>query len=692
MPSKPALSNIQKIEAAFDLILVEEDSSKKYHNSYYQYYGDIRGLRIFNTKIKDFYGLYCIAQTLERLTLINCVIEDMSSIAILKRVQHLTLDGCELKVKDGNLEIADTIKRNFQYLQIENMEVKHLSALRPISQNIDYIEFRNCKIHNFYEVNLLPTAPRLSFDQSEVIFTEKDILHKKVSEREIIALIFSNMHIERLEDFFPVAKGLRSLTFKNTHLDSLECILSMPAFSLLCIDTATTVREQKISALPRIYLDEKLECEILQVDEDIDPDKNRNFDLKKLASIAPFIQQISFDDTRLKNKGFFKEFKRLKALEFGASKLDLKQFLALASQIQKLKLVGTTLKNLKYLKDYTALTEIDTDEKNIDGKVYRPIRNLKRLLPLKDRLKKLLTWEENLKGLQYIGEFTALESLRTTEYISEKTAHIIFQLPNLRKLDISLKAKNGTIFNLKALTKLEGLSIFSGKKIVLEGLEHLKNLKYLSLEGSRLKVKGIDQLPKLEYLGCNAANNINKIGEMKSLKFLVLDIDWDFKIKGLEQFPNLEKLSISGGDKNSTIGYLPNLKVFSPSTGEKPHDIYKGLPNLEELDLEYNYLEELPDFSSLSKLKVLNLSENHDLSNIEGLRHLKSLKQLNLYDTNIKDLSVLNTLEHLKEVNLCGIGISYEEGKKQLDKPEIATHLGRPFIPFFIRRDQSLEM
>lgn len=685
-------SHIRKIEDALDIVLEKEDNTKKYQNSYYNYYKDIRGLTLCNLEFKNFNALLSLSQSLEYLTLVDCVVEELSGLSQLKRLRNLTLDGCNLNGAYGpEVQEEDTFHHNFQSVEIKNMELKHLTVLRPISQNIHYLEFSNCQIQNLYEINLFSSIYRMTFNACKITFSAKDIIYKASVDKWIGSMTFCNMQLNKLHKILPITKGMKSLTLQNVTVDSLECINSMPKFSLICIDSATTVKSRVIPTL-QSNSHKKVECEILEAKKDIDPEEKQKFDLEKLASIAPYIQKLSLDHARLKNIQFSGSFPQLKELEFAAIEVNLKQFLPLAHQIQKFKLEGTKLKNLKYLQDYTQLTELETNERNIDGKIKRPLKNLKRLLPLKKQLKKLIIWEDNLKGVEYLEEFTSLESLRMIDSISGKTAKITFNLPSLKKLNISVHAKNGSTFNLNNLTQLEGLAIYSSKKITLSGLEHLTKLKHLDLEGDRLKIIGINQLQKLEYFGCNAATNINKIKEIKSLKILELDIDWNFKIKGLEQFPNLEKLSISGGDKTSTLGYLPKLKVLCPGTSEKSKDMYKGLPNLEELDLDYNYMKELPDFSNLKKLKVLNLSENHDLVNIEEMRHLKSLEQVNFYDTNISDISVLNGLEHLYEVNLCGIGISFEEARKQLDKPEIAVYLGRPAVPFIIWRRVSLEM
>ena len=71
------------------------------------------------------------------------------------------------------------------------------------------------------------------------------------------------------------------------------------------------------------------------------------------------------------------------------------------------------------------------------------------------------------------------------------------------------------------------------------------------------------------------------------------------------------------------------------------------------------------------------------LQSLEGIEHLSSLEFLDLYETELADISLLNQLANLKEVNLAtGVDISRFTMEAQLDKPEVARYFGLPRVHF----------
>jgi Leucine-rich repeat (LRR) protein len=99
-------------------------------------------------------------------------------------------------------------------------------------------------------------------------------------------------------------------------------------------------------------------------------------------------------------------------------------------------------------------------------------------------------------------------------------------------------------------------------------------------------------------------------------------------------------------------------------------------PNLEKLDLSsQNEDIDLKEIYKFPNLKVLNLMET-DASDISGLEPLKKLEYLDLYYTYVSDVSVINTLPNMKEINLATF--SKVNLESQLDRPEIAVYVGLP--------------
>ncbi|MEZ4993446.1 MAG: HYR domain-containing protein [Saprospiraceae bacterium] len=95
----------------------------------------------------------------------------------------------------------------------------------------------------------------------------------------------------------------------------------------------------------------------------------------------------------------------------------------------------------------------------------------------------------------------------------------------------------------------------------------------------------------------------------------------------------VEQMYLSGLNLN---GFLPDLE----------------LPELTDLELQVNNLQgQLPDFSLLAKVELINLSENHLSGTLPDFHHLQKLETLDLSDNEIggkiPDFKKLETLEQL---------------------------------------------
>ncbi len=80
------------------------------------------------------------------------------------------------------------------------------------------------------------------------------------------------------------------------------------------------------------------------------------------------------------------------------------------------------------------------------------------------------------------------------------------------------------------------------------------------------------------------------------------------------------------------------------------HD-FALLPNLEEIELSYQRLEDLSGIETLPYLQVLCLRHTN-ATDLTPLSELKNLRQLSLYDTNVSDLSSLARCEKLSVIDV----------------------------------------
>ena len=161
--------------------------------------------------------------------------------------------------------------------------------------------------------------------------------------------------------------------------------------------------------------------------------------------------------------------------------------------------------------------------------------------------------------------------------------------------------------------KVTVLGALSNKQLteVPKGLEKLKQLKFLFLEGNKLTdVKGLENLTQLKVL---AIEN-NQLTDVKGLKKLT-------QLTTLQLFNN-QLADVKGMEKLKQLKYL-NLRNNRLTS-------VKGLENLAKLErlfLEGNQLTDVKGLEKLKQLKYLSLASNQ-LTDLKGLEKLKQLKYL----------------------------------------------------------------
>lgn len=128
------------------------------------------------------------------------------------------------------------------------------------------------------------------------------------------------------------------------------------------------------------------------------------------------------------------------------------------------------------------------------------------------------------------------------------------------------------------------------------------------------------------------------------------------QIEGLENFPNLKEINLSYNRLENLNGLekLTNLKrVILKNNEVKDLSGIRALINLEELDLDGNNIEEINGFEVLSSsnLRVLRLDYNR-ITEIKGLETLVNLEELYINNNQINEINGLTKLTNLKHLNL----------------------------------------
>lgn len=162
-----------------------------------------------------------------------------------------------------------------------------------------------------------------------------------------------------------------------------------------------------------------------------------------------------------------------------------------------------------------------------------------------------------------------------------------------------------------------------------------------------------------------ADNQEITIADMHRLTELEIGYGYDVEVhslKGLEHAVNLERLSIKPQEIKdmSVIANLTNLVELDLSGNELSSiDFLSSLTNLETLHLAGTRISDISVIENLSKLKELNLEDNN-ISDISSLRNLASLERLSLSNNNIKSLPIFRNGMPLKYLNL-GLNMELSE-------------------------------
>jgi hypothetical protein len=236
---------------------------------------------------------------------------------------------------------------------------------------------------------------------------------------------------------------------------------------------------------------------------------------------------------------------------------------------------------------------------------------------------------------------------------------------------------------------VEGLRIDDTKNIAsLEGISKLTRLKSLTLysmtpQASRemcLDLTPLAGLTALTKLDCHATpvSNTGALKGLKKLKTLRFYMSGVESIDCVKELPELEELNLYGFEHS-----FPNYEPLAGSKLKKLN-VYMNKQATDENLKVLGTIQSLEEFdaaltSSFSSIEFLrnqpNLREvdlwNDNISDISPLAGKKKLERLRLWGTKVTDLSALSGADSLCGLNLEGTAvkdISSLAGKKKLDR------------------------
>jgi protein phosphatase 1 regulatory subunit 7 len=238
---------------------------------------------------------------------------------------------------------------------------------------------------------------------------------------------------------------------------------------------------------------------------------------------------------------------------------------------------------------------------------------------------------------------------------SADNLQILKELSNLRSLGIGIYELQDTEIlnsdNLKNLTELI-VTDTKTKAFNLEYLRHFKKLKSLRIGGHTKNIDAVGELAELEFLSLNSVkkvpvNFINKLKNLKTLNFILGGRE-NLNEIAENEIENLDIVWVRGFNDLSCISKFPKLKTLKIE---------------DEIQLPKVHFDTV--FPDLIDLKIINCKT---LRTITGLKNLPELNSLIVYKTNV-DFDSFIRQELPKDLKTLG----FYTTKAKLDKDIKAT-------------------
>ncbi len=224
---------------------------------------------------------------------------------------------------------------------------------------------------------------------------------------------------------------------------------------------------------------------------------------------------------------------------------------------------------------------------------------------------------------------------------------------------------------LSHLTKLTSLniSVYNGNKD-FSSLPQMNSVKHFRLNASTYfprvnnqisDLSFISKMPNLETLeldGDIAVKDFNFLSGLKKLKKIVAKkVSPELSdLSPLESMSNLEELSIESPSKISDISPLSGLtslkKLNLCISNVSDISVLRSLTNLTEFELGNSNIKvsDLSIFSNLTKLTKLNINVADNVTSLDAIKNLTSLKIIAIGGSRLSDLSGLRNLTKLTDL------------------------------------------
>lgn len=476
------------------------------------------------------------------------------------------------------------------YTEVTKEEYASITSLRLGSRQIVYsiedgeevtLNFEEYLYEDMADLNCFPGLKKLDLSEEYYSLYKGDF--QALTELEEISAIESPA---TLAELIPNKEKIRSIEIGDTFMvDSLEGIEEFTNLQALYI------RAKEISNIKKISDLEHLEVLVIE------------------------------DGSRINNFGILSSLKNLKTIAITASNLKNIDFMEELTQLENVTICESSIKDIESLREY------------------------------KNTLKQLTLLENyDITDYSVIDEFTQLEEVSLGVSYDNVLPSFI-GMTKLKKIYVEGAEDISFVGNAVNITELT-LVYCNLEKI--DVLTRLADLKVLHINDARTYTKSLSslmQLTGLEVLDISDTwifGYVEELLALPNLKEFYMDkckVAFDFeKLAGNE---NLNVLSMKGVE---LIDYGPEYdenEYYSNDEGTRINisdytEAFQKFPNLTELYLAGDEIDNVEFAKELSKLEILDISNNY-VSSVAPLKELANLKILWCIEDDITDLADLGS-------------------------------------------------
>lgn len=238
----------------------------------------------------------------------------------------------------------------------------------------------------------------------------------------------------------------------------------------------------------------------------------------------------------------------------------------------------------------------------------------------------------------------------------------LYPLSNLQSLICLMLDDNDitTVRSLRKLTNLQELSLSNNKIGSVDALSPLRKLSYIDLDKNNLTAFNAGTFTKLNflYLEDNDIEQLVSISDAKNLYQLRLSYNNLSNPEIYAEIGKLEKLyylSLSG-NKIGSLEFLKNLKGLQQLEIDSAA-VYQYYNAVDE-NGEKIVCDNLDYLSGLVNLKILDISQNDDITSITALAPLTGLNALYMDGIHLEHWEPLSRMTGLKYLSMQNSGVT----------------------------------